>query len=247
MSSRPSTDLVAVHKFAPHRVVQRSIAHPGAMRTPYGYELPRILTAPRAASLGVSRSRVRTELRRGNWRRIATGVLLTVPDAPTRFDWCEAGLVLAGPGAALSGWDAVGLHGMRVQPPAGASVLVLVRTCRSRRFGPVLIRRTERPYRSALTPAEHPVFPLRWSRRLARSRTPVSCPPMSAGYVRSSRARFNSVAARRKRWPPSSREVRAAAAARCDERSPRWLPARGPPPRRQRPHDCADRGCPLSS
>lgn len=159
------------------------------MRTPYGYELPRILTAPRAASLGVSRSRVRTELRRGNWRRIATGVLLTVPDAPTRFDWCEAGLVLAGPGAALSGWDAVGLHGMRVQPPAGASVLVLVRTCRSRRFGPVLIRRTERPYRSALTPAEHPVFPLAPLVSPARAVADACLLPADVGRVRALVAR----------------------------------------------------------
>ena len=130
------------------------------MRTPYGYELPRILTPARAVSLGISRSRIRTELLRGNWRRIATGVVLTVPAAPSRFDWCEAGLVLAGPDAALSGWDAVGLHGVRVEPPATASVLVLVRTCRSRQVGPVLIRRTDRPYRAALTSAEHPVFPL---------------------------------------------------------------------------------------
>lgn len=160
VSSRASTDRAPIHKFAPDRIGLHAVEHAGAMRTPYGYELPRLLTVPRAVSLGISRSRIRTELQRGSWRRIATGVVLTVPDAPTRLDWCEAGLALAGPDAGLSGWDAVGLHGIRVEQPAGAPVLVLVRACRSRRVGPILIRRSDRPYLAALTPAEHPVFPL---------------------------------------------------------------------------------------
>lgn len=130
------------------------------MLTPLGYELPRVLTPSRAARFGISRSRVRTELRRGAWRRLSTGLVLTSADEPSRFDWAEAGLALGGPASALSGWDALVLHGLRTKPSSRAPVLVLVRTGRSRRVGPVLIRRTARPYSAEFTPLEHPVSAL---------------------------------------------------------------------------------------
>ncbi|HKC29530.1 MAG TPA: hypothetical protein VKB75_16060, partial [Jatrophihabitans sp.] len=66
------------------------------MRTRAGYELPRILTAGTAARIGITRSAIRTELRRGRWRRLAPGIVLTAADPPSRLDWAEAGIVTSG-------------------------------------------------------------------------------------------------------------------------------------------------------
>jgi hypothetical protein len=69
-------------------------------------------------------------------------------------------VVLGGSSAALSGWDALRLHGLCREPPVGESVLVLVRGGRSHSVGPVRIRQTDRPFASQLTSFEHPLLPL---------------------------------------------------------------------------------------
>jgi hypothetical protein len=130
------------------------------MRTPLGHELPRVITPATAARIGVSRSRVRTEIRHGMWRPLAAGAVLTRPDEPSRFDWLEAAIATSGPTAAISGWDAVHLQGVGRAAPPSARPLVLVRTGRSKAIGPVLVRRTDRPYGWRFTPLEHPVLPL---------------------------------------------------------------------------------------
>lgn len=121
------------------------------MHTRTGVELPRVLTPSIAAELGISRATVRTALRRGHWRRLAPGVVLTRPDEPTRADWSDTGIAAGGPASALSGWDALRLTGLGPAAPPRATVLVLVRDGRSRRIGGVYIRRTSRPYSSGLT------------------------------------------------------------------------------------------------
>ncbi|MDT4933258.1 MAG: hypothetical protein QOK11_1150, partial [Pseudonocardiales bacterium] len=65
-----------------------------------GFELSRILVPAQVARLGLTPARVRTELRRGNWQRLSPGVLLTRPDEPTRDDWAQVGVHLAGPASA---------------------------------------------------------------------------------------------------------------------------------------------------
>jgi hypothetical protein len=123
----------------------------------YGPELPRVLTPALAARCGVSRQRARTEVARGTWRRMAAGFVLTRPDEPSRLDWADAALTLAGPSAALSGWDALAQYG--IAQIGGARILVLTRTGRSKRLGPVLVRRTDRPYAMRLTAGAHPLIP----------------------------------------------------------------------------------------
>lgn len=116
--------------------------------------MPRVLTPALAAQHDVPRSRTRAELRRGTWRQMARGLVLTRPDEPSRLDWAEAGVRLGGPTAALSGWDALRLLG--VGKSATGRILVLTRAGRSRSVGPLLVRRTDRPYATQYTPAEHP-------------------------------------------------------------------------------------------
>lgn len=121
--------------------------------------LPRVLTPALAARLGVTRSARRHAIRAYGWRPLACGAVLTRDEEPQRDDWATLGLLLAGPAAALSGWDAARSHGAGGRQPPSATVLVLDRSGTNRRVGPVLIRPTRRPYRMSLLPPEHPTLP----------------------------------------------------------------------------------------
>lgn len=123
-------------------------------------ELPRVLVPWTARKLAVSRSRIRTELRRGNWRMIARGAVLTRPEAPGRVDWAELGLLVAGPSAALSGWDALRARGLGERNAPTDEVLVLSRRAGNRVLGRVRIRRTRRPYSVTTTSFENAAYPL---------------------------------------------------------------------------------------
>lgn len=111
--------------------------------------LPRVLTVDGAHRLGITDARIRTELRRERWQRLATGVLLTRPDEPTRSDWINAGMALGGSVAVLSGWDAARLRGLGTVSPPDPRVLVLVARGRSRVVGRVQLRPSRRPVRSS--------------------------------------------------------------------------------------------------
>ncbi|HKC29873.1 MAG TPA: hypothetical protein VKB75_17795 [Jatrophihabitans sp.] len=115
--------------------------------------LPRVLTVSGARRLGYTDAHVRTELRRGNWQRMASRILLTRPDEATRSDWINAAMVLGGPAAALSGWDAVRLRGLGTARPPSPYVLVLVPTGRNRIVGGVHLRPSHRPAATTLVSA----------------------------------------------------------------------------------------------
>lgn len=114
------------------------------LTTPTGDPLPRFLTAPVAGSLGYRPGAIRRRVTSGLWQRLAPGLYLTRPDPPSRSDWAAAGLLLAGRGAALSGWDGVRLYGIGADDPPGEDVLVLARHGRHRKVGPILIRPSTR-------------------------------------------------------------------------------------------------------
>lgn len=123
------------------------------------FELPRIIVPSMARRLGITPARVRTEVRRGNWRSIARGVVFTRPDEPTRPDWAAVGVALAGPSAAVSGWDALRLRRLGDPTPPRADVLVLTRSEVARVIGSVRIRQTDRPFTVSMTSANHPDSP----------------------------------------------------------------------------------------
>lgn len=114
-------------------------------------EFPRVLVPTIAADLGVSRARIRTELRRGNWRQLTRGAVLTRPEEPGRGDWAALGIALGGPSAALSGWDALRVRDLGTTYPPSTEVLVLSRHASNRVIGQVRIRETARPYSTSLT------------------------------------------------------------------------------------------------
>lgn len=117
---------------------------------------PRVLTPELVRRLGVSRARVRGELRRGNWQHLARGIVLTRPDEPTREDWADVGIALSGPGSALTGWDAVRARGLGDRRPPAGPVLVLSPVAANRVIGGVRIRRTSRPFARQVQPLGAP-------------------------------------------------------------------------------------------
>lgn len=121
--------------------------------------LPRVLPVDHAERLGITEAHVRTELRRGQWRRLVRGFVLTRPDEPTRADWAAVGIALAGPAAALSGWDVVRRYGLGPQEPPVPSVLVLTAAGHNRMAGHVRIRRTDRPLTTTRTGAWDDALP----------------------------------------------------------------------------------------
>jgi hypothetical protein len=132
-------------------------------------DLPRVLSPTLADACGISRARVRTELCRGRWRRLAQGVVLTRPDEPTRTDWAHAGLLVAGHRSALTGWDVVRLVGLGARAPAHRDILVLTTIGGSRRVGQAWIRQVAPPLATRLTSADDPQLPLVQVTLLARA------------------------------------------------------------------------------
>lgn len=118
-------------------------------------QLPRVLATRDAARIGYSRAAFRHAIARGWWQRLVPGVVLTVPGEPTRTDWACVGLSAAGPGSAVSGWDAVRLAGLGSPHPPSAQVLVLATGGRHRVAGQVRIRPTRRQFVAAPTPTSH--------------------------------------------------------------------------------------------
>jgi hypothetical protein len=127
------------------------------------FELPRVLVPSTAAELGIGRARMRTEVRRDNWRLMARGAILTRPEEPTRADWAAVGIAFGGPSAALSGWDALRVRGLGAPVPPANEVLVLSGHASNRRIGPLRIRETRRAYSAHLTSVDagdYALFPV---------------------------------------------------------------------------------------
>jgi hypothetical protein len=117
------------------------------------------MTLADAAELGITRSAVRHAVARHRWLPLVRGIVLTAPGPPTREDWVLVGMAIAGPAAALSGWDALRTYGLGAAEPPSRSVLVLDRGGSHRRIGCVLVRPTSRPYATQLLPFAHPTLP----------------------------------------------------------------------------------------
>jgi hypothetical protein len=150
---------LTVHRIPDTPLELAVVRQAGRVQQFAGFELPRVIVPAMARRLGITPARVRTEIRRGNWRSIARGVLLTRPEEPTRLDWAAAGLALGGPSSALSGWDALRLRGLGDPVPPRAPVLVLTRREVARVVGSVRIRQTDRPFAVSVTSANHPESP----------------------------------------------------------------------------------------
>jgi len=123
------------------------------------HEIPRVLTVATARELGMSRHAIEHAIATRGWRRLARGILLTVPDDPGRADWINVGLELAAPSGAISGWDAVRIAGLGAAQPPRPEVLVLARAGEHRVVGRVRIRPTRRSFTTWILPGDHPDHP----------------------------------------------------------------------------------------
>lgn len=120
-------------------------------------DLPRVMGPELRERFSISRSRMRTELRNERWQWLAAGIVLTRPDEPTREDWADVGIMLAGPGSAVTGWDAVRAHGLGDARPPTDVVTVLTRTAMGRVVGGVRVRRTDREFTRRVQPLGAPL------------------------------------------------------------------------------------------
>jgi hypothetical protein len=81
----------------------------------------------------------------GPWRPLMPAIVLLHNGPPTRDDMRRAALLHAGPGAVLTGSDALELHGMKRMPPPTGLIHVLVPAGRRRvGAGKLLVERTDR-------------------------------------------------------------------------------------------------------
>lgn len=115
--------------------------------------------------LGMHRDTIAYRCRSGGpWRRLAPGLVLLRNGAPTRDDRRRGGLLHAGPGAVITGLDALELHGLERAPRPSGPVHLLVPTERRRSgYGLVMIERTDRvpvpePGRWPVAPIERAVL-----------------------------------------------------------------------------------------
>ncbi len=113
--------------------------------TPNGDPLPRVIDTAAARELGYTAARIRTELRTTRWRQLVRGIYLTRIDLPERSDWLLAGILLAGPGAVVSGWDAVRARALGSPTAPVDDVLILARAGTNRQAGRVRVRPSARP------------------------------------------------------------------------------------------------------
>lgn len=110
--------------------------------------IPRLLSTATAADLGLTGAAINHRIERLGWQRLTRGLVLTTSEQPDRSDWIAAGLLLAGRGSAVSGWDGVRLldrHAVPDSPPQ-PTVLVLSRDGKNRLIGGLRIRATRREF-----------------------------------------------------------------------------------------------------
>ncbi|MBW0106202.1 hypothetical protein [Pseudonocardia sp. KRD291] len=111
--------------------------------------------------LGLPRSLISRRCRPGGpWRSLAPGIVVLHNGPITRDDRRAAALLLAGDGAAITGLDALRIHGIRQCPEPSGPVHVLVPSGRQRTsHGLALIERTER-LPAPESGCRHPVAPV---------------------------------------------------------------------------------------
>jgi hypothetical protein len=82
-----------------------------------------VITAEQAAAYGVSRHVQRRLVNSGQWRRLASGIMLSHSARPEWESWAWAGLLRAGDEARLAGRAAAYLEGMVTDPPERIDIL----------------------------------------------------------------------------------------------------------------------------
>lgn len=119
-----------------------------------------VARATELIGLGLSGNTIYTRCRPGGpWQRLAPGIVLLGPEPPTRAQRVACALRHAGPGAILTGWDALTRHGMSA-PANPGPVHVLVPHHRHVRGDPhTVIERTTNPPKPLLCQG-FPVAPL---------------------------------------------------------------------------------------
>ena len=83
-----------------------------------------VISRGQALECGISEDAIRVRLRNGRWQRLAAGVYATFSGEPPRLAYIWAGLLAAGPGAAISHQTAAELYQLGRRPARAIHVTV---------------------------------------------------------------------------------------------------------------------------
>ncbi|WP_309116619.1 hypothetical protein [Saccharothrix sp.] len=86
-----------------------------------------VATAADLITLGLDQEELADRRRSREWQPLLPGVLLLTRKPPTRLQRVQAALRYAGPGALLTGLDALHLHGLRTVPTTGQIMVLTTR------------------------------------------------------------------------------------------------------------------------
>jgi hypothetical protein len=133
----------------------------------------RVARAAELVGLGFTGGAIQARCRPGGpWQRLAPGVILLSNGPPSRSQLIACAVRYAGPGAVVTGWDALIRHGMS-PPAAPGDVHVLIPHGRQvRSTGHMHVERTTRspdPCCAKVSPSRRCPAP-RWTRRAGCSR-----------------------------------------------------------------------------
>lgn len=103
----------------------------------------RVARATDLVRLGLSSRSIQDNcLPGGPWQRLAPGIILLNNGPPTRTQLLTSALRRAGPGAVVTGWDALHQHGIAAIPAPGGIHVLVPHNRQLRNLGHVLIERT---------------------------------------------------------------------------------------------------------
>lgn len=136
-----------------------------------------VITRGQALECGMSEGAIRVRLRNGRWQQLASGVYTTFSGEPSRLAFMWAGVLAAGPGAALSHQTAAELYRLDRRPVQ--AVHVTVPGDRQVRRGAGALPHARAAGGVARVPIgqDGPPLIVHRSARIARARHPVLLPP----------------------------------------------------------------------
>jgi very-short-patch-repair endonuclease len=136
-----------------------------------------VISRGQALECGISEDAIRVRLRNGRWQRLAAGVYATFSGEPPRLAFIWAGLLAAGPGAAISHQTAAELYQLGRRP--ARAIHVTVPGERQVRRGAGMAPRSRAAGRAgrSFTDPEVPPLIVHRSAWIDRARHPVLLPP----------------------------------------------------------------------
>jgi hypothetical protein len=135
-----------------------------------------VISRGQALECGISQDAIRVRLRNGRWQRLAAGVYATFSGEPPRLAFIWAGLLTAGPDAAISHQTAAELYQLGRRPARAIHVTVAAERQVRRQTGVAPRARVSGRTGPPFTDRDVPLLIVHRSAWLTRARHPVLLP-----------------------------------------------------------------------